>query len=80
MNQRIGICFHGTRILPISIAHRGFFDEHHMQCMCNGWLNPSLVFIFHFGAAHLYLDPVHLYSDPVHLFSGLVHFTFECWE
>ncbi len=23
MNQRIGICFHGTRILPISIAHEG---------------------------------------------------------
>ncbi len=31
MNQRIGICFHGTRILPISIAHEGFFDEPTMQ-------------------------------------------------
>ncbi len=54
MNQRIGICFHGTRILSISIALEGFYDNHHMQCMCNGWLN-LLIGFFHFGAAHLVL-------------------------
>ncbi len=63
MNQRIGICFHGTRILPISIAHEGFFDEHHMQCMCNGWLNPLIGF-FHFGAAYLVSRPRTLVQRP----------------
>ncbi len=44
MNQRIGICFHGTRILPISIALEGFFLMNTtMQCVCNGLLNSSFL-------------------------------------
>ncbi len=31
MNQRIGICCHGTRILPISIAHEGILGFFHFK-------------------------------------------------
>ncbi len=53
MNQRIGICFHGTRILPISIAHEGFYDEH-LYAVYVPLVDsiPSLVFIT-LGLSHL---------------------------
>ncbi len=27
------------------VGHGGFYDEHHMQCMSNGWLNILIWFL-----------------------------------